>query len=103
MIFSLLLALAFSLLTVGYILRDYPWKNKSQARTRAFYSVFALAILALLGGMAVSLSGMEGEKNLFASGLVVVGAVALGTTIVLSMVVWPRKKKDMAADDQRTV
>jgi TRAP-type C4-dicarboxylate transport system permease large subunit len=103
MIFSLLLALAFSLLTAGYILRDYPWKNESQTRVRAFYSVFALAILALLGGIAVALSGMEGEKNPFASGLVAVSAIAVGTVIILSMTVWPRKKKDMVADDQRAV
>ncbi len=103
MILSLLQALAFSLLAASYILRDYPWKSKSQARMRASYSVFALAILALLGSIAVAFSGMEGEKNPFASGLVVVSVAALVTSIILSMTVWARKKKDMAADDQRAV
>jgi len=103
MIISLLQALAFFLLTAGYVLRDYPWKGKSQARMRVFYSIFVLAILAFLSSIAVVFAGMEGEKSAFASGLVLVSVAAFGTTIILSMTVWPRKKKAMESGDQRAV
>jgi peptidoglycan/LPS O-acetylase OafA/YrhL len=88
-------AVTFFILSLAYIVRDFPWKNwNSKSKRRVSLTLLAIALVGIIAMPVILFTGTMGEDAPPWVQMVTLASIGFFViTVTLSIFVWPRKRE----------